>query len=107
MIGYLAQNYSLIHAFSPAPVRRSRRETLATNRIIKMAPQLSDYFHDGEIVAVKGALDRPISGLGIDSRRVVPGPLFFALPGRRVDGASFIDEGLLLSVAGATVEVLR
>ncbi len=95
MIGYLAQNYSLIHAFAqPAPVRRTRRETLAANRIFKMAPKLSDYFRDGEILAVKGSLDRPISGLVIDSRRVVPGCLFFALPGTRADGASFIDEAV-------------
>jgi UDP-N-acetylmuramoyl-L-alanyl-D-glutamate--2,6-diaminopimelate ligase len=95
VIGYLAQNYSLIHAFAqPAPARRTRREALAANRIFKMAPKLSDYFQDGEIVAVKGTLDRPISGLVIDSRRVVPGMLFFALPGQRADGASFIDEAV-------------
>jgi UDP-N-acetylmuramoyl-L-alanyl-D-glutamate--2,6-diaminopimelate ligase len=95
VIGYLAQNYSLIHAFAqPTPARRTRRDTLATHRIFKMAPKLSDYFHDGEILAVKGSLDRPISGLAIDSRRVVPGTLFFALPGHRVDGATFIDEAV-------------
>lgn len=94
MIGYLTSNASLIHAFSPRPARRNRRETLARNRIFKMAPKLSDYFHDGEILAQKGGLDRPISGLAIDSRRVVPGNLFFALPGRRADGTSFIDEAV-------------
>lgn len=95
MIGYLAQNYSLIQAFAqPAPARRTRSEALAANRIFKMAPKLSDYFRDGEILAVKGSLDRPISGLVIDSRRVAPGTLFFALPGMRTDGASFIDEAV-------------
>ncbi|HXA81020.1 MAG TPA: UDP-N-acetylmuramoyl-L-alanyl-D-glutamate--2,6-diaminopimelate ligase [Opitutaceae bacterium] len=59
-----------------------------------MAPKLQDLFEDGELLAVKGALDRPISGLVIDSRRVVPGNLFFALPGYRADGASFIDEAI-------------
>lgn len=92
MIGYLVQNHPLIHAFQPA--RRTRREAHAASRIFKMAPKLSDYFHDGEIQAVKGPLDRPISGLAIDSRRVVPGALFFALPGQRADGASFIDEAV-------------
>jgi UDP-N-acetylmuramoyl-L-alanyl-D-glutamate--2,6-diaminopimelate ligase len=94
VIGYLSQNYSLIHAFQPAPVRSTRREKLAANRIFKMAPKLSDYFRDGEILAVKGTLERPISGLVIDSRRVVPGTLFFALPGLKTDGASFIDEAV-------------
>ena len=92
MIGYLAQNYSLIHAF--APNRRTRREAHAVTRIFQMAPKLTDYFQEDEILAVKGSLDRPISGLVIDSRRVVPGTLFFALPGQRADGATFIDEAV-------------
>ena len=93
MIGYLAQNYSLIQAFQPS-ARRTRREAHAATRIFKMAPKLSDYFREDEILAVKGTLERPISGLVIDSRRVVPGTLFFALPGLRADGASFIDEAV-------------
>jgi UDP-N-acetylmuramoyl-L-alanyl-D-glutamate--2,6-diaminopimelate ligase len=92
VIGYLAQNYSLIHAFQPT--RRTRHEALAATRIFKMAPKLSDYFRDSEILAVKGTLDRPISGLVLDSRRVVPGTLFFALSGLRADGATFIDEAV-------------
>lgn len=94
MIGYLTQDYPLIHAFSPRPLRRTRRENLLRNRIFKMAPKLSDYLQPDEIQAVKGSLDRPISGLVMDSRRVVPGTLFFALPGRRADGASFVDEAV-------------
>ena len=94
MIGYLTRNHPLIDAFQPRPARRTRREALALNRVFKMAPNLSDYFNDGEMLAVKGALDRPISGLALDSRRVVPGTLFFALPGRRADGATFIDEAI-------------
>lgn len=94
MIGYLTQNHPLIHAFAPQPRRRSRQETLLRKRVIKMAPKLSDYFHDDEFIAVKGSLDRPISGLVMDSRRVVPGTLFFALPGRRTDGAAYIDEAI-------------
>ena len=94
MIGYLSQNHALIHAFQPRAAQRTRRETLALNRIFKMAPKLSDYLRDDEIVAVRGSLDRPISGLVMDSRRVVPGTLFFALPGLRAQGAMFIDEAV-------------
>jgi UDP-N-acetylmuramoyl-L-alanyl-D-glutamate--2,6-diaminopimelate ligase len=94
VIGYLTSDYSLIHAFQPRPVQRTRRESVAINRVFKMAPKLSDYFPDDEIIAVKGPLDRPISSLALDSRRVAPGALFFALPGLRADGASFIDEAL-------------
>jgi len=95
VIGYLSQNYALIHAFAPrSPAARTRQENLVRNRVFKMAPKISDYFGDAEILAVKGSLDRPISGLVLDSRRVVPGNLFFALPGLRADGTSFIDEAV-------------
>ncbi len=94
MIGYLTQNHPLIHAFRPRSARRTRAEILSHHRIFKMAPKLSDYFSAGEIVAQKGGLDRPISGLTLDSRRVVPGNLFFALPGLRADGTSYIDEAV-------------
>jgi len=92
MIGYLVHDHPLIQAFRPS--RRTRREALAASRIFKMAPKLSDYFHDGEILAARGPLDRPISALAIDSRRVVPGTVFFALPGLRADGAQFVDEAV-------------
>ena len=94
MIGYLTPNRLLIHAFTPAPARRTRREAGASHRLIKAAPKLADFFLDDEIIAGKGSLDRPIAGLAIDSRRVVPGSVFFALPGRRTDGRRFIDEAV-------------
>ena len=104
MIGYLATNHALIAAFAPRPVRRTRGETIALNRVFKMAPKLSDYFGDGEILATKGNLDRPISGLVIDSRRVAPGNLFFALPGLRADGAMFIDEAMSRGAVAVVTE---
>jgi UDP-N-acetylmuramoyl-L-alanyl-D-glutamate--2,6-diaminopimelate ligase len=94
VIGYLVHNYPLIHAFQTRPLGRTRKEVKFVSNIFRMAPKLQDLFEDGELVAVKGALDRPISGLVMDSRRVVPGNLFFALPGHRADGASFIDEAI-------------
>ena len=66
----------------------------AGQRVFKMAPKLSDFLGENEAIAVKGSLDRPISGIVMDSRRVVPGTLYFALPGLRIDGASFIDEAV-------------
>lgn len=94
MIAYLTQDYSLIHAFRSQPrgLPYGRRPT--HRRIFNMAPKLQDYFTDDDILAVKGGLDRPISGLTMDSRRVVPGNLFFALPGLRTDGAAFVDEAI-------------
>lgn len=43
---------------------------------------------------LSGKGDPEISGIATDSRRVVPGSLFFALPGRRTDGKYFIEEAL-------------
>ncbi|MDD3179272.1 MAG: UDP-N-acetylmuramoyl-L-alanyl-D-glutamate--2,6-diaminopimelate ligase [Opitutaceae bacterium] len=94
MIGYLTPNYPLIAAFRAHPLQRTRRPARLASRIFKMAPKLSEYFSAADCLAVKGDLDRPISGLAMDSRRVMPGNVFFALPGRRSDGASFIDEAV-------------
>ena len=94
MIGYLTPNHPLVAAFRSLPKKRTRADDRIQRKIFKMAPKLSDYFRDGEIVASQGDLDRPISGLAMDSRRVMPGNLFFALPGRRTDGSSFLDEAI-------------
>lgn len=105
MIGYLKQNYPLIHAFAaaaPAACDSSNADGPGPRRgasaqessVFKAAPQLADLFADGEITAVRGPLDRPISGMVMDSRRVVPGNVFFALPGLRTDGAVFVAEAL-------------
>ena len=45
----------------------------------------------------------PIRGVAIDSRRVQPGDLFFALPGRHADGHSFLSAAL---AAGASLVVM-
>ncbi|MFN9644235.1 MAG: alanine racemase [Cyanobacteriota bacterium] len=51
-----------------------------------------------------GAPQRPIRGVAIDSRRVQPGDLFFALPGRHADGHRFVADAL---AAGAALAVTR
>lgn len=97
MIGYLTRNHALIHAFiprSPSLTREARHEARISGRIFKMAPKLSEFFTDADVVAVRGTLDRPISGLVMDSRRVAPGQVFFALAGQRADGAQFVDEAV-------------
>ncbi len=96
MISYVLPSYSpLVSPFAHvANLNRSRKQNCVSKRIFKMAPTLSDYIRDEEVVAHKGSLDRPITGLVMDSRRVVPGSLFFALPGRRTDGFSHVDEAI-------------
>jgi UDP-N-acetylmuramoyl-L-alanyl-D-glutamate--2,6-diaminopimelate ligase len=108
--GYLLQNYALIRAFAagggsvdhappPASRRRAgpaprRRTPSPLQRAFPMAPLLSDLLAPDEIAASRGPLDRAISGLVMDSRRVVPGNVFFALPGLRTDGAVHVAEAL-------------
>lgn len=118
MIGYLSQDYSLVRAFAAAavadleapaaprarrrgaPIRAPRGEPRGPGaltpyqRVLQMAPSLSDLFADGEILSSRGPLDRPVSGIVMDSRRVVPGSVFFALPGLRTDGFTHVAEAL-------------
>jgi len=67
-------------------------------------------FDQGEVAGATGA--RPIhsgsstiSGVAVDSRKVVPGSAFFALPGERTDGHRFLDQaaqsGAVLLVVSA------
>lgn len=44
-----------------------------------------------------------IRGVAIDSRKVMPGDLFFALPGNRVDGHAFLQE---IAAKGATCAIV-
>ncbi len=46
------------------------------------------------VLALRGDTDRAITSLVTDSRRVVPGALFFALEGARMNGADFIEEAV-------------
>jgi UDP-N-acetylmuramoyl-tripeptide--D-alanyl-D-alanine ligase len=47
---------------------------------------------------------RPILGGAVDSREVVPGNLFVALPGERVDGHAYVGEALAKGAAAAIVD---
>lgn len=53
---------------------------------------------------VEGGLDREITGIAHDSRRVTPGCVFVALPGRVVDGHQFINEAIDRGAAAVICE---
>jgi UDP-N-acetylmuramoyl-L-alanyl-D-glutamate--2,6-diaminopimelate ligase len=61
-----------------------------------------------ETLAVRGATDREVRGLSLDSRRVSPGEVFFALPGVRDDGARFaaaaVEAGAIAVFGGGGLE---
>lgn len=50
---------------------------------------LRDLLAAVETRSVRGTTDREVAGLALDSRRVKPGDVFFALPGVHADGARF------------------
>ncbi len=106
MIGYLTQNYPLINAFGSPASASTRRDSSARDHVFAMAPKLSDYLFEDELVAHRGELARPISGLAIDSRRVVPGNVYFALPGLRTDGTHYIDEAVARGAVAVVANVL-
>jgi len=52
--------------------------------------QLKDLIQALPAASVEGPLDRPVSGITYDSRRVTPGMVFVALPGQNNDGHDYI-----------------
>ncbi len=58
----------------------------------------------GEPVRITGDVDVEILGLSYDSRRVVPGGLFFALRGAAVDGHAFLSRAVAAGASGLVVE---
>ncbi|MBL4576558.1 MAG: UDP-N-acetylmuramoyl-L-alanyl-D-glutamate--2,6-diaminopimelate ligase [Opitutaceae bacterium] len=59
-----------------------------------MAKTLANIFSETELISCKGDLNKKINNLVIDSRRVTPGSVYFALPGLRSDGRLFINEAI-------------
>src|SRR5436190_15095451 len=43
---------------------------------------------------VEGSLDRDVSGISYDSRRVTPGMVFVAIPGKKTDGHAYISTAI-------------
>ena len=55
-------------------------------------------------IAVDGPLDREITSIAYDSRRVKPGCLFVAMKGEKVDGAIFIDNAIAAGAEAVVAE---
>ena len=93
MISYLVPP-SRVRRLQRDPADRARASSAWTGPVLGARVRLADLLRVDEMLAVRGSLARPVSGLAIDSRRVTPGDVFFALPGRRADGADFVDEAV-------------
>ena len=57
--------------------------------------------------SVEGSLDREISGITYDSRRVAPGMIFVAAPGQNADGHEFINDAVERGAAAVICERTR
>ncbi len=55
---------------------------------------IRDLFSGVEVVRMFGAADSPVTGLAYDSRRVLPGQVFFAIRGEKSDGHAFLSAAL-------------
>ena len=56
-------------------------------------------------IKVDGPLDREITAIAYDSRRVQPGTLFVALRGEKVDGAQFVEQAIAAGAEAVVSEV--
>ncbi|PYI83508.1 MAG: UDP-N-acetylmuramoyl-L-alanyl-D-glutamate--2,6-diaminopimelate ligase, partial [Verrucomicrobia bacterium] len=66
--------------------------------------QLNELIQSLSLLRVEGPLDREITGLTYDSRRVTPGMVFIAIPGHNVDGHEFINSAIDRGAAGIICE---
>ena len=55
-------------------------------------------------LAVEGSLDREITGISYDSRRVKPGNMFVAMPGEKTDGHRFVEAAIDRGAAAIVLE---
>ena len=66
--------------------------------------KLAEIVKTMEPLAVEGSLDREITGIAYDSRRVMPGHLFVAVPGHRADGHSYVESAIDRGAAAVVLE---
>ncbi|MDR2429705.1 MAG: UDP-N-acetylmuramoyl-L-alanyl-D-glutamate--2,6-diaminopimelate ligase [Puniceicoccales bacterium] len=66
---------------------------------------LRDIVQDLDVQEFSGDWKTPISGLITDSRRVVPGSVFFAIPGLRTNGELFVEEAISRGAAAIVTTV--
>ena len=62
--------------------------------------QLKQLVNELAPIRVEGPLDRDVTGIAYDSRRVTPGMVFVAIPGQNVDGHDFITSAIDRGAAG-------
>ena len=66
--------------------------------------KLADILKDVQPLQVEGSLDRDITGIAYDSRRVMPGNLFVAVRGARTDGHRYVEMAIDRGAAAILLE---
>lgn len=66
--------------------------------------KLKDLIKDLRPLNIKGDVDREITGVNIDSRRIENGQLFVAMKGTQVDGHRFIEKAIGLGAKAILLE---
>ncbi|SRR5579871_1176664 len=66
---------------------------------------LHDLLEGVEVVAMHAPPELSVRGVHYDSRRVLPGQLFFAMPGAKTDGLRFVDEATRRGATAIAAEV--
>ena len=56
--------------------------------------KLSELLKNVEVLNILGDIDKEITGVNIDSRRIEEGHLFVAIPGTQTDGHKFIPKAI-------------
>ena len=85
------------HTFSNYKKTCSRRGTAVPGRrsaLRGMLPTLQSLFPDSLRLKHVGNLKQSVYALVTDSRRVIPGAVFFAIPGLRTNGTYYIEEAI-------------
>ncbi len=65
---------------------------------------LAEIIKTVEALSVDGTLDREITGITCDSRRVMPGNMFVAVRGGRTDGHRFVDAAIDRGASAVVLE---
>ncbi len=102
-------------SYVPVPPRRPvklisnarRRQNGEARKHSYMEASLKTILDGLAVIASSGSLDRTITFLATDSRRVGPGCLFFALPGESTDGSFFIEEAIDRGATAVVTEQAR
>jgi UDP-N-acetylmuramoyl-L-alanyl-D-glutamate--2,6-diaminopimelate ligase len=97
MIG-LAE-FQISTLLSSVSSRQNYSQTLNANQVnsdsrFPMNPSVQDLFDGFDVINGSEGNDRSVTCLITDSRRVVPGALFFAIGGLRTDGNFYVEEAV-------------